>query len=242
MKFEVSDVKSFKTIIDGLSVLVDECGFEFGTDRVEVNALDKSHTTFMSVELDKYYFDEYDCESPFLAIVDTQQLNKIMKRCKNDDRLICETDSMNMILTFKGDSDRTFTLRLIDNEYESPKPPMIDYPITISIPSGLFNDTLGDLKILSDVIKIRVDEDYIRFDGEGQFGDAEIKYIHGENIREYVESSFSIEKLTEIMKIKDFSETLTLSLGNDIPIHIKSELVTRDARLTFLLAPRISNE
>lgn len=241
MRFEISDVKSFKTIIEGLSTIVDESVFEFGTDKVNVNALDKSHTTFMMVEMDKHYFDEYYCE-PEQIIIDVNQLQKIMKRCKNDDILICETEDNNLIMTFKGDSDRTFRMRLIDNEYESPRPPMIEYPVNITIPSMVLNDTLGDLKILSDVIKVSVDEDYIRFDSEGQSGEAQIKYIHGENIREYVEASYSIEKLSEIMKVKDFSESLLVKLGDDLPITIVTELPTNDARLTFLLAPRINQD
>ena len=50
------------------------------------------------------------------------------------------------------------------------------------------------------------------------------------------------QKLSEIMKAKDFSENIILSLGNDMPLRLTFELVTGDGRLEFLLAPRIEND
>ena len=76
----------------------------------------------------------------------------------------------------------------------------------------------------------------------GLKGSAETKYIHGSQVNEYVKSKYSIQKLTEIMKAKGFSEQVTLSLGNDLPLQLELKLVTGDGKLEFLLAPRIEND
>ena len=242
MKFELSNPRTLKTIIETLAYIVDESGISFHENGVSIRALDKSHITFMTVELKKYLFDEYSCESPEYIIVDVAQLSKIMKRCKNDDIIEWNIGEGNLEVTFKGDSTRKFNSRLIDNDYESPRPPILDYPCKINVPSTLFNDTLGDLKLFHDSMRISVDEDYINFRCEGMDGEGEVKYIHGENVDAYYKSQFSIEKLSEIMKAKDFSENIILSLGNDMPLRLTFELVTGDGRLEFLLAPRIEND
>jgi proliferating cell nuclear antigen len=242
MKFELSNPSILKTVIESLSVIVDECGIRFTQDQVNINALSKDHTTFLTVTLDKYLFDEYAADDGELIIVDMVELSKIMKRCKNTDHIVCTIDESNLHLTFQGDSSRTFTIRLIDNDYESPMPPIIDYPVNLDIPTKVFNDTLGDLKIFTDVIQVSVDNDYIIFKGDGQSGDGFIKYLHGEHIQNYYKSQYSITKLSEIMKAKDFSETITIGLGDDLPLNLTFKLVTGDGKLEFLLAPRIEND
>lgn len=240
MKFELSNPIVFKTMIEALNMVTDEAKIECGVDNIRVNALSKDHTTFMTADLDKYLFDTYECNGPFTMIVDVNQLSKILKRCKNTDILHCNVDEGNLKLTFQGDSTRSFNSRLIDNDYESPRPPMIEYPCNISIPTSVFNDSLGDLKIFSDVIHIAADNDYLLFKGDGQNGDGLIRYLHGEHIQDYYKSQYSIEKLTDLMKAKGFSETVTIGLGNDLPLRLEFKLVTGDGRIEFLVAPRIS--
>ena len=242
MRFELSNPSVLKTVIESLSVITDECGITFTSEQVSIRALSKDHITFMTVDLKKYLFDEYDCQDGEIINVDVNQLSKIMKRCKNDDIIKGNVDDSNLHLTFQGDSTRTFSTRLIDNEYESPRPPLIDYPINLNIPTSIFNDTLGDLRIFTDVISISADNDYLIFKGDGQAGDGFIKYLHGESVQAYYQSKYSIEKLTEIMKAKGFSETVTLNFGNDLPLKLTFELVTGDGKIEFLLAPRIENE
>ena len=171
MRFELSNPSVLKTVIESLSVITDECGITFTDEQVSIRALSKDHTTFMTVDLKKYLFDEYECHDGEIINIDVNQLSKIMKRCKNDDIIKGNVDDSNLHLTFQGDSTRTFSTRLIDNEYESPRPPLIDYPINLNIPTSIFNDTLGDLRIFTDVISISADNDYLLFKGDGQAGD-----------------------------------------------------------------------
>lgn len=240
IKFELSNPIVLKTVINSLNEITSECGILFTNDELKINALSKDHTTFINIDLKKYLFDEYECSTDEVITVDVYQLNNIMKRCKNTDRITCNIDDNNFNLIFHGDSTRAFTTRLIDNEYETPKPPIINYTYKVDLPTNVFQDSLNDLKIFSDVIRISMDNDYLLFKSEGQAGDGLIKYLHGENIQDYLESQYSIEKLSQIMKAKDFSETITMKLGDNLPLSIKFKLVTGDGEMGFLVAPRIS--
>ena len=242
LKLELYNPSIFKDVFDTISHIVDECKLEFTNLGLTINALDKSHITFISLDFKYDLFDSYQVPDDETLFIDTVQFIKVLNRCGNQDILKMSTEEDNLILTFEGDSTKTFKLRLIDNEYDTPKPPSIEHPVTVNAPSHLIKDTLTDLKLFSENFKISVDEDYLRLYTDGQFGDTETKYLHGMQIREYVQSSYSIEKFTDIFRASKLSETVELGIGNDQPITITFKLVTGDGSLSFLLAPRLEQD
>ena len=242
MKLELYNPSIFKEVFDCISHIVDECKLEFDNLGMRINALDKSHITFISLDFKYHLFDTYEVPNPETLLIDTVEFIKVLKRCKNDDILKIETDESNLILTFDGESTRKYNLRLIDQEYETPQPPSIDYPVTVTAPSNLIKDTLGDLKLFNENFKISVDEDYIRLYTDGLKGATEMKYLHGSHINQYVQSGYSIEKFIDIFRASKLTETVELGLGNDLPVTITFKLVTGDGEVSFLLAPRLSEE
>ena len=242
LKLELYSPAIFKEVFDTISHIVDECKLEFDNLGMKINALDKSHITFINLEFKYDLFDSYQVPNPESILIDTLQFLKILKRCGNQDVLKLETDESNLILTFEGDATKTFKLRLIDNEYETPKPPSIDYPVTVTVPSNLIKENLSDMKLFSDNFRISVDEDYLRLLADGQSGETETKYLHGSHITKYVKSSYAIEKVTDIFRCSKLSEEVELKLGDDLPITVTFKLVTDDGSVSFLLAPRIDAE
>ena len=242
MKLELYNPSIFKEVFDCISHIVDECKLEFSNFGLTINALDKSHITFISLDFKYHLFDTYEVPNPETVLIDTTEFIKVLKRCKNDEIMRIQTDNSNLNITFEGDATRTYNLRLIDNEYETPKPPSIDYPLTIEAPSNLIKDTLSDMKLFSENFRISVDEDYLRLYTEGMKGATEMKYLHGSNIQQYVESGYSIEKFVDIFRASKLTETVELGLGNDLPVTITFKLVSGDGSVSFLLAPRLEAE
>lgn len=242
MKLELYNPSIFKEVFDCISHIVDECKLEFSNFGLTINALDKSHITFISLDFKYHLFDTYKVPENETVLIDTVEFIKVLKRCKNDEVMKIETDNNNLILTFEGESTRKYNLRLIDNEYETPQPPRVDYPVTVTAPSNLIKDTLSDMKLFSENFRISVDEDYIRLYTEGMKGATEMKYLHGSNIQQYVESGYSIEKFNDIFRASKLTETVELGLGNDLPVTITFKLVTGDGQVSFLLAPRLEAE
>lgn len=241
-KLELTNNNIFKTIFESVANIIDEVTLIADNDGLRMRALDKSHITFISLDLDSELFDEYQCDVPEKINIDVDQFAKILKKCKSSDILRLNVDEGNLIVIFEGDASRKFNIRLIDIEYESPVPPMIDHPINLTIPSELLRETLNDLTLFSDKLIFTVDPDYLKIHAEGMKGNAEIKYIHGCNVQETSQSIFSNEKLKDIMKASKFSKTCTLNLGNNLPLKITFELETGDGQLSYLLAPRLAEE
>lgn len=231
-----------KDLFDAISTIVDEVSLECDSEGMRLRALDRSHISFVGMDLKSSLFDEYNCETPEKINIDTSELMKILKRCKSNDLLKIETNEGNLRLTFEGDSTRQFSLRLIDISYESPQPPTINPPVTLKIPVEILNDFLKDMSIFGETITFIVDEDYLKCNGENEFGDTEVKYLHGENINEVVQSTFNIAKIQDMLRAKKLNKEIILKLGLDTPLLLSFEIGMNDGELEFLLAPRLQED
>ena len=241
MKLELSNNKIVKDCLETICLIIDELTFECDNDGVRLRALDRSHITFIDLEWKSSMFDAYECKEPCSFCVDASELLKIIKRIKSDDILTIRLDEGNLILTYSGDSTRTFKLRLIDIEYETPTPPSIEYPVTLDIPVGVFADAITDAELYGEKISLSVDNDYFITSADGELGLNHNRYLHGESIGDYVKSTYSIPKIKEMLKAKNLSHEVKIGLGDDVPLKLEYHGPMNDYRLGFLLAPRLEN-
>jgi len=241
-KAELSNPNILKTSFDAISSIVDEVQIQTDSEGFRLDALDRSHITFVHLELKSSLFDEFVCDEPEKINIDTDEFMKVLKRSKSTDRVIMSLDEGNFIITFEGEAKRTFKIRLIDIEYESPTPPQLNSPTKFEIPFNLLKDSIQDMDLFSDKITLMVDSEKFRASAEGEFGDANIEYIHGEKIETEAKSVFSLEKIREMLKADKFSEMAIINLGTDIPLYLTLRRVDGEGELSFLLAPRIESE
>ena len=241
-KAVLSDSNILKTSFDAISSIVDEVQMQADTEGLKLDALDRSHITFVHLELKSGVFDMYSCDEPLKINVDTEELMKVLKRGKSDDMLELAVDESNLIINFEGEARRTFKIHLIDIEYEPPTPPQLEYPTEFEIPFTLLKNSIQDIDIVSDKISLIVDENKFIASAEGEFGDATIEYLHGEKIEDNAKSVFSLEKIKEMLKADKFSEAVVLRLGNDMPLNLSLKMASDEGELSFLLAPRIESE
>ena len=242
-KIEISNNSVIKDAFDSISRIIDEIIIEINEDGFQVNALDRSHISYVGLKLEKDFFDEFECTGDEKICIDTTEFMQILKRMKKNDTLRLTSDEENnIVITLIGESTRTFKIRLIDLEYDTPAPPTINPPCSIQIESNLLKDCLGDMELFGDVITYRIDKDYFIAESNGEFGDSSFKYIHGEDIQEEVQSKYSIDKLKDILTASRFSPICEVLLGNDMPLILKFELETMDGELRFLLAPRLDED
>lgn len=241
-KAVLSDSNILKTSFDAISSIVDEVQMQADSEGLRLDALDRSHITFVHLELKPGLFDEFIIDEPLKINVDTEELMKVLKRAKSDDIVELSVDEGNLIVIFEGEARRRFKIRLIDIEYEAPSPPDLEYPTEFEVPFILLKNSIQDIEIVSDKIVLTVDADKFIAEAEGEFGDAKIEYLHGEKIDINAKSIFSLEKIKEMLKADKFSDTILLKLGNDMPLNLSLTMVSDEGELSFLLAPRIESE
>lgn len=242
MKLELIDNTLFKTAFESISKIVDEVVCNVDSEGFYVNAIDRSHICFVQLTLHKELFDSFSCDVPEKICLDTIQFMQILKRIKKTDVLGLSIDENNLVIDLKGVVDKTFKIRLIDVDYETQTPPSIPFDTSAYIESSMLKDALGDMELFADSLNIKIDEELLSIFTDGEFGDANFEYLHGEKVDEVVQSSFSINKLKDILSASGFSEFATLSIGNDMPLKIVFRTLDENGELSFLLAPKINQE
>lgn len=243
MNIELYNPSIFKDAFDSISHIVDEVKLEFSLENgMCICALDKPHITFINLEFKTTLFDSFECDTPEIAIIDTIKFMNILKRMKSNDVLKLSIDEGNLIIIFEGDATRRYKLRLLDEEYETPQPPTIDLPVTLKLPTNVVKDSIGDMELFSKYCRFQVDENYFIVSCDGEFGDTNIKYLHGEHVQEYAESMFSLDNIKDIFRASKISEECIIKLGEDMPATFEFQLISGDGGISFLVAPRISAE
>lgn len=244
MKLTLNDAKIFKDCFKSIGRIIDEAIIECDGEGLRLRALDRSHISFVELELKAGIFDEYTCEIPEKISVDTMELNNVLKRCKNSDVLTLETNE-GLTIKLEGESIRTFKLRLISLDYETPTPPDLNLPIELDVPCDFIREALTDIDLYSEKIRFSVDENYLILSGGGEYGDVTDKFIHGVKIEEVVVSVFNIEKIKDMVKDIKFNKYCNISVGDDKPLLLKIYLNEDNhvnGFIKFMLAPRLENE
>ena len=241
-KFKLENSKIFKNAFEAICLIVDELQLQIDSEGLRCSSLDRSHITFCNLELNKELFDEYECNGVEKINVDTLELMNVMKRLKPTDVLECSSDEGNIIFKFHGDATRIFRIRLIDIEYDKPEPPKIPINCEIEIPSNLLKDAVADVALYSDKLEFNIDDDYFILKSEDDFGEVEVKYLHGANIPEKAKSRYALDKIQSMLKSSKFSPTINIGLGNDKPLLLDFILPTGYGKLGFMLAPMLEEE
>lgn len=243
MNLELLNNEIFKYCFDSVSRIVDEVTCTVDSEGFHMDAIDRSHICFVSLQLDYTVFDSFECTVPERICLDTVEFMTILKRMKKNDVLGLSIDENNLIIKLMGDVEKKFQIRLIDMDYETPNAPKLDLPVMVEMESNLLKDALGDMDLFGDSLTFKVDKDYVYIYTNGEFGDANFKYLHGETgINEVVESSYSIDKLKDILTASKFSDVVRIGLGNNMPVQIEFHNISDDGVLSYLLAPKINQE
>lgn len=241
-KAELSDSSILKTSFDAISSIVDEVQIQTDSEGMRLDALDRSHIIYVHLELNVDLFDSYLCDEPEKINIDTDEFMKVLKRSKSNDRVIMSVEEGNFIITFEGEATRTFKIRLIDIDDDNPAAPQIEHDINLEVPFTLLKDAINDIDIFSDKVTFRVDSEKFTASADGDFGDASIEYVHGEEIIGTAESAFSLDRIREMLKADKFSDVALIGLGTGIPLSLTLKMVTGDGELKFFLAPRLEAE
>jgi len=227
-----------KNIFGSVNSIVDEVRIKADEKGLHMVALDRSHITFVEMNIFPDAFADYECLEPISLDVDTGEFNKVLGRGRMKDVTTITADENMLTIMYEDAMRKTFGIRLIDIDDKAPEPPNLNYENEFEIPVSFLNDCMGDIGVVSDKFVILYDGDRVKISADGEFGSGEFEYIVGDGTKKPVKSIFSLEKVKEIMKASKLTETVRIGLGDDMPLHIKF-VEDGVVELAYLLAPRI---
>ena len=239
LKFELTNWKQFKSIIETTEKIMDEIIFTADNEGLRFSVLDRGHTSFFNSDFKNSYFDEFYLDDYETFGVDTKELLKVLKRGKSDDLMKVEVNNFKITIIFDGKSKRTFYINQIDIDYDAPTMPQIKHPVNEEISFKEFRDTIKDCELFDERFTIETKEHIITISNDGEFGGYSGEMITDSEL-ENTTSHFAIEKISEVFKLA-ISDDMILQVGNDIPLILKWE---DNFRMTasYMLAPRIKQD
>lgn len=240
-KSKLENINQFKAIINGISHLVDEITIKIDSNGLYAKAIDRSHITFIGLEIKKDFFDEYEIDKPGELSINLDEILNILSRHKKNDLLILYSNDDILSLKFIGDGVRKFEIKQVESIYTSNKRPTVDFSIIdLEIPFHFFKDTIEDLSLVSDRFKLKITDFDLIVECNGTFSNIKSHIKHNNPGMGIISGNiYSINFIKNFLRIDKVTNILKLSTGEDLPLLLK--LTNDNVMVDFLLAPRLDS-
>lgn len=241
LKFEVDDVKEFSNIINVTEEYVPELRINADETGLNFTALNQGHVVFINCDMNKEYFNLYECSEPTSFMVDTQELKKALGRIKGGGVLTCNLLDDVFELEPKSDgSSKTFKLNLISELYDSPTPPLIEYPLSVVADFSRFKEYVLDAMSYKDAILFEFTDKGLEVNCASDYAEYHGVLSLSDIVVEYCRVAVSGEYLSPFLKLA-LSDRLCIDTGTDMPFNASIQSVDECLNYKVLVAPRLDN-
>ena len=228
----------------------------FGTNKLYIQSMDKSHICLADIEINSKWFSTYDCADDKKLSVDSNHFAILMNYALKHDiielKFEDEVSPDKLYVNFlndkekekKGTFDHFFELTLIDVEEESLGIPEVEYDVELIIESKKLVDVLSELNTFGQDLNIICNEDKIELNASGESTKLKVN-IPTDDLNEYaiaegeeLNVSFSLSHLCKMCCSSKLGTTINVSLSGEYPMSLKYDLGD-DSKVVFFIAPKI---
>lgn len=244
-----SDVRLLRDSIDTISQLIDDGTFRIKKDSIELIAADRAMVAVVDFKIKSSAFEEFACDKETSITLNLLNLLTVLKRSGMEDRLKMElNENENRLeITLEGKSVRKFAIPLLEMAQEEiPSVSQFDFSASADIRGDVIDQGVNDADIIADSIVFQFSENGLKMFTEGDSSKTELNLEKGNafllnlNVKSLVKSRYPLDYLKKMLKGLKISENVRIHLGNDYPM--KMEFSDKDVSMTFILAPRVSEE
>lgn len=247
MKLTLAEPKYLKDSISIISELVTEAKFKITPNAMELVAMDPANVAMVIFKLLSSCFTEYDVKKEIELSIDLGNFKQILRRAGANDMLSMEIEDNRLKLQLKGKTTRTFSLPLLDNEEKEQKIPELNFPLSITTTTAIFNDAIEDVDIVAESVTFEVDKNNFVINGESDLSNAniEIKADDDTTIKldsdDKIRAKYSVEYLKKIISASKLCDKVVIHFNKDYPLKLDYVVVDK-LQLSFILAPRVEND
>ncbi len=241
-----ADLKSdtLKGIVNIISTLIDEVKFTITPEGMTLKAVDAAHVAMIEMEIDKCAFESYDAESCEIGL-DLDKVKGVLKLASAGDIIRMEQDDTHGRLVFKV-GNITRRMNLVDTSTMSdPKVPQLSLTAKISLSVDELQKGIRAADTISDHITLRAGQGYFELSCEGDTDSVSLR-LEGESVKVDTDSDvcsmFPLDYFSNITKAIPSGTMVGVELDNDYPVKLVFALADGNARVNYLLAPRIESE
>lgn len=248
MSFEFPDARDWRYIIESLETIVEEASFIADGEALRLRALDAARIAMVDLYLPRESFTVYEIDEERARVgVNFEDFNKILRRAKSGDKILCRVAGGRLKVTLAGKADRTFSLPLIDIVGEELPVPRVTFDVTARMVSDTLLDALKDAGLISDSVKFIGEEREMKIQARSDKGEWEAVFsLEKGSLIDYIVkqpsySSYSLNYLEDIVsKAYRISDLVTIEFSTNKPLCFTFE-IAGGGTLRFFLAPRMES-
>ena len=238
-----------KSSVDTVSVLVDECKVRLDEDGLSIKAVDPANVGMVELDIPADSFESYEADDELLGL-NLVRFQDITGMANKGDTVVMELDEETRKLLIRIDGLR-YTLSLIDPDsiHQEPNVPDLDLPGNVVLPGREIRRGVKAAGMVSDHMAFGVsdDEESFYMSAEGDTDDVRVDLREDDIIEletggETAQSLFSLDYLDSMAKAIPNDAQVEVEIGDDYPVKMNFEISGGEAKVTYLLAPRIENE
>lgn len=257
----IIEQEPLETFLDHISRMVDEAKFRFKTDTLSVRAVDAANVGMVDTNLKSSAFDSYDVPEDFLIGLNIERVLTIVKSADVGTLIQLDYDHQTRKLTIRyGGHEWNLATTDPDSIRQEPDIPDLDLPVSATMQARLLDQAVSFADAVSDHIGFgfrpasseRQNTFYVHAEGdtddyEGEWTDEDDDFDFNNYPGDQVESLFSLDYLTPIMKSFSATRTVTLVFGQEFPMRLNAPIMDADdehrlGNVQYMLAPRIQSD
>jgi len=248
----------FCSMFQNMKAFTEHVNIMFEKDRMYLQSMDSARVSIFEYNIPSTWFDKYSHTNnsaipiginstllfKILNTRDKAQIIELMFDPEQSDKLFISFTSTN-----KAIFDKHFELPLMDLEYDIMEIPDMECDAEFTIPSANFANLINQLKMFGDTMDIECSEEKIDMhslsEGLGKMTvniDINDLDSYAINEGEEMKLSFSLTMLNNICAYSKISKDIEIKLVRDYPMKIIYYLGDPNTKMTFYLAPKMSDD
>lgn len=248
-KAELEDVGLIQDSMKTISDLISEGLFQLKEDGIHLIAADPAMVALVDFKIEEDVFENYDLEEEDKVGLNLENFYSILRRANSDDTLTFEVreDESKFYITMENSSTREFSLPILNlSEDDIPSTDQLDFNVTANLETTVLESAIKDALVVGDSVTVSSDGSSLTIESEGDQSNVSFNIQEGSEGLIDIEGSdassmFSLDYLNSITGAKKLSDTVEIRLGQDFPMRLNF-VVPDEARLSFVLAPRIEED
>lgn len=247
-----------KKVLESLKDLLNEATWDCADTGIQLQAMDNSHVSLVSVSLRADGFDKYRCDRTLSMGMNLSSMAKILRCAANDDIITLKAQDSNadtVSFTFESPNQEKvsdYEMKLMNLDQEHLGIPETDYASVIKLPSAEFQRIIKDLSQFGESVVISCTKEGVKFSSAGDIGVGNIKLAQSANadkeeeavtidMQEPVTLTFACRYLNMFTKASCLSTQVCLSMSPDVPLVVEYK-IGDIGHIRYYLAPKIEDE
>lgn len=246
-----------KKVLEAIKDLLNEATWDCSANGINLQAMDNSHVSLVSLNLRSDGFDKYRCDRNLSLGMNLNSMSKILKCASNDDIITIKAQDDADTVTFVFESQNQekvsdYEMKLMNLDTEHLGIPDTDYSCVVKMPSAEFQRICRDLSQIGDSVIINCTKEGIKFSASGDLGTGNIKLVQSATVdkeeeaviiemQEPVSLTFACRYLNSFTKATPLATQVILSMSADVPLVVEYKIADMGS-VCYYLAPKIEDD